>query len=248
MTQDRIGLCGPIPDNGGVAGYTASIVGRVVEKLAGLVIVVACCWWAASVGRSRAADNWLIWGAPLAVFPVSYAGRKALDARPTAAHASRMDIAVHYAVGAALGMGIFPAFRRLLAEPVIQTPWLRQAAGALVVVTGAAAALTVVNLAWRGMGAPFAVKLSSRLATDGMYGWTRNPMGLCSVCWFASMGLERGSVWFLVWLATSVSPGWIFFAKVYEERELELRFGQSYVEYRQRTPMFLPRKPRESAR
>ena len=236
------------PTRAGWRGYTASIVGRAVEKLAGLVIVVACCWWAASVGRSRAADNWLIWGAPLAVFPVSYAGRKALDARPTAAHASRMDIAAHYAVGAALGMGIFPAFRRLLAEPVIQTPWLRQAAGALVVATGAAAALTVVNLAWRGLGAPFAVKLSSRLATDGMYGWARNPMGLCSVCWFVSMGLELGSVWFLVWLATSVSPGWIFFAKVYEERELELRFGQSYVEYRQRTPMFLPRKPRESAR
>ena len=188
----------PSPDEGGVAGYTASIVSRVVEKLAGLVIVVACCWWAASVERSRAADNWLIWGAPLAVFPASYAGRKALDARPTAAHASRMDIAVHYFVGAALGMGIFPAFRRLLAEPVIQTPWLRQAAGALVVVTGAAAALTVVNLAWRGLGAPFAVKLSSRLATDWMYGWTRNPMGLCSACWFASMGLERGSVWFAV--------------------------------------------------
>ena len=236
------------PTRAGWRGYTASIVGRVVEKLVGLVIVVACCWWAASVGRSRAADNWLIWGAPLAVFPVSYAGRKALDARPTAAHASRMDIAVHYAVGAALGMGIFPAFRRLLAEPVIQTPWLRQAAGALVVATGAAAALTVVNLAWCWPGdavrrqalQPTGHRLDVRL--------TRNPMGLCSVCWFASMGLERGSVWFLVWLATSVSPGWIFFAKVYEERELELRFGQSYVEYRHRTPMFLPRKPRESAR
>ena len=105
MTQPRIGLDVPSPDKGGVAGLTASIVGRVVEELVGLVFVVACCWWAASVGRSRAADNWLIWGAPLAVFPVSYAGRKALDARPTAAHASRMDIAVHYAVGAALGTG-----------------------------------------------------------------------------------------------------------------------------------------------
>jgi hypothetical protein len=78
------------------------------------------------------------------VFPVSYAGRKALDTRPTAAHASRMDIAVHCPVGAALGMGIFPAFRRLLAEPVIQNA-VAQAAGALVVATGAAAALTVVN-------------------------------------------------------------------------------------------------------
>jgi hypothetical protein len=50
------------------------------------------------------------------MFPVSYAGRKALDIRPMVAHESRMDIAVHCPVGAALGMGIFPAFRRLLAE------------------------------------------------------------------------------------------------------------------------------------
>jgi hypothetical protein len=48
------------PTRAGRRGYTASIVGRVVEKLAGLVIVVACCWWAASVERSRAADNWLL--------------------------------------------------------------------------------------------------------------------------------------------------------------------------------------------
>ena len=47
----------PSPDEGGLAGYTASIVSRVVEKLAGLVTVVTCCWGAASVERSRAADN-----------------------------------------------------------------------------------------------------------------------------------------------------------------------------------------------
>ena len=56
MTQDRIGLCGPIPDKGGVAGYTASIVGRVVEKLAGLVIVVACRERRAQPGRGQLAD------------------------------------------------------------------------------------------------------------------------------------------------------------------------------------------------
>jgi protein-S-isoprenylcysteine O-methyltransferase Ste14 len=31
---------------------------------------------------------------------------------------------------------------------------------------------------------------------------------------------------------------------VYEERELELRFGASYLEYKSRTPMLFPRKPR----
>ena len=53
-------------------------------------------------------------------------------------------------------------FRRLLPERVIQTPWLRQADGALVAVTRAVAALTVVNVAWRGLGAPFAGKHRER--------------------------------------------------------------------------------------
>jgi len=36
----------------------------------------------------------------------------------------------------------------------------------------------------------------------------------------------------------------LFIVKVYEERELELRFGASYLEYKSKTPMLLPRKPR----
>jgi protein-S-isoprenylcysteine O-methyltransferase Ste14 len=69
-------------------------------------------------------------------------------------------------------------------------------------------------------------------------------MGLGALAWFFSLGLWRQSLWFLVWLAVSVAPGWIFFVKVYEERELEMRFGPGYLEYKARTPMFWPRRPR----
>jgi protein-S-isoprenylcysteine O-methyltransferase Ste14 len=33
------------------------------------------------------------------------------------------------------------------------------------------------------------------------------------------------------------------FLKVYEERELEIRFGEAYREYREKTPMLWPRRP-----
>ncbi len=36
----------------------------------------------------------------------------------------------------------------------------------------------------------------------------------------------------------------LVFVKVYEERELEIRFGASYLEYKSRTPMLFPRRPR----
>jgi protein-S-isoprenylcysteine O-methyltransferase Ste14 len=111
-------------------------------------------------------------------------------------------------------------------------------------VTGFAAFLTVLNLAVRGLGAPFAVKLSSRLATDWTYGWTRNPMLLCSLAWLFSLALWYRSIWLIVWFAVSVAPGWIFFVKRYEERELQIRFGASYEEYKARTPLLWPRRPR----
>jgi protein-S-isoprenylcysteine O-methyltransferase Ste14 len=41
-----------------------------------------------------------------------------------------------------------------------------------------------------------------------------------------------------------VTPALLTFVKVYEERELEIRFGVSYLEYKAKTPMLFPRKPK----
>jgi protein-S-isoprenylcysteine O-methyltransferase Ste14 len=38
------------------------------------------------------------------------------------------------------------------------------------------------------------------------------------------------------------APAYVFFAKVFEERELEIRFGASYLEYKSRTPNVFPGK------
>ena len=118
----------------------------------------------------------------------------------------------------------------------------------LVWLTGFATLLTVVNLALGGLGASFAAKLSSRLATDWMYAWTRNPMLLCTLALLLSVGFRYRSVWFVLWVILIVSPGWIFFVNIYEERELEIRFGAPCVDYRLRTPLLWPRKPRTRPR
>jgi len=215
----------------------------IVVKLAGLALTAAC-WWLAS--RSSGVLNIaLIWGAPLLTFPIALLGRKALDAGPASkTRAEWATIPVHYAIGIALGAGIFPAVGLVQRSPGIAVPVPQPVGLALCWVTGLATFLTVLDLAVRGFGAPFAAKLSSRLATDWMYAWTRNPMGLCTLAWFFSLGLWRQSLWFLVWLAASVAPGWLYFVKVYEERELEMRFGPGYLDYKARTPMMWPRRPR----
>jgi len=207
-------------------------------KLAGLVLTAACCWLA-----SRTTNLALIWGAPILTIPVAALGRHALDAAASKKRAEWADVIVHYAMMMALGAGIFPAVKLVRDAPGLAILFPRALGFALFVITGAITALTVLNLAIRGLGAPFAAKLSSRLATDWMYAWTRNPMLLATLLWFFSMGLWRQSVWFVVWMAVSVAPGWIAFIKIYEERELELRFGPGYLEYKARTPFLWPRRP-----
>jgi protein-S-isoprenylcysteine O-methyltransferase Ste14 len=117
----------------------------------------------------------------------------------------------------------------------------------LVITTGAASLLTVINLALKGLGAPFAIALSRKVAVDWLYAWTRNPMVLAALACLLSLGIWFQSTLFVLWVAVLFAPALLFFVKVYEERELEIRFGASYLEYKSRTPMLFPRKPRAGA-
>jgi protein-S-isoprenylcysteine O-methyltransferase Ste14 len=213
-------------------------------KAGGLALTVACWLWASKGQHSGACDVALVWGAPLLAFPITLWGRRVLDARPEPARVVRLTIPVHYAMMTVLGCGIFSAVRLLGQWPDIRIPLPRLAGLALFVVTGLVTLATVLNLAVRGFGAPMAAKLSSRLAVDWMYAWTRNPMLLATLAWSLSFGLWHQSLWFVVWMLAIVSPGLLYFVRRYEERELHIRFGASYDGYRARTPFLWPRRPR----
>jgi protein-S-isoprenylcysteine O-methyltransferase Ste14 len=179
----------------------------------------------------------------LLVLPIAWLGRRALDARTGAERAARVTVLVHAATMTVLGAAVIQAFRLARQRPGWLLPVPSGVGSALTAVTGVATALTVLNLALRGLGAPFGIVLSRRLATDWMYRWTRNPMLLATLSWFTALGLWLRSGWFVAWVVGSVAPVWLAFVKVYEERELELRFGAPYLEYRSRTPLFWPRRP-----
>lgn len=218
------------------------MLGR-ITKIAGLVLVVVCWVWARDGPRSEMWNILLIWCVPLFQYPITLLGQRSLDVRPATQRAEWSNIFVHYAMMIALGISIFPAIRLVQQQPGA-LPIPQQVGQTLVWLTGIATFLTVLNLALRGLGAPFAAKLSSRLATDWMYAWTRNPMLLCTLALLLSVGLRYRSLWFVLWVILIVSPGWIFFVRIYEERELEIRFGTSYRKYKARTPLLLPRRPR----
>jgi protein-S-isoprenylcysteine O-methyltransferase Ste14 len=110
-------------------------------------------------------------------------------------------------------------------------------------VSGLALALVVFTLLLKGMGLPLAIALTRVVVTDWIYAWTRNPIVLSALAFLVGLGLWLQSGLFLVWVLVVVSPAMLIFLKVYEERELEIRFGDEYTAYKHRTPMLWPRRP-----
>jgi len=186
----------------------------------------------------------IIVGGVILVFPVVWVGRKILDKQPTVSRAVWVTTFVHFALGFPLGVPIILAVTTHQDWSGWALPVPSEIGLALVIITGTAFLLTVVNLALKGCGAPFFIVLTRKLAADWLYAWTRNPMLLAALAFFLSLGIWFQSVLFVLWVLILFAPAVLFFVKVYEERELEIRFGASYLEYKSRTPMLFPRRPR----
>jgi protein-S-isoprenylcysteine O-methyltransferase Ste14 len=215
-----------------------------ISKIALFVFAVFLMWWAVETPLSDVMNLSIILGGVLLVFPVVWLGRKILDRHPTKSGVIWITTFVQFAVGSLLGLGAIRAAttHRDWSDWALPVP--TEIGHLLVIVTGTATLLTVANLALKGFGAPFFIVLSRKLAADWMYAWTRNPMVLALLTFLLSLGIWFQSVLFVLWVMILFAPALLFSVKVYEERELELRFGASYLEYKSRTPMLFPRKPR----
>ncbi len=210
-----------------------------------LLVVIFFIWgWALNASLSNLLNLAIIVGGLLLVFPLIWFGRKILDQHPTTSSVAWITTFVHYALGILFGVPIIRAVMTYQDGAGWVLPVPAEIGFLLVIITGAAFLLTVVNLALKGLGAPFAIALSRKLAVDWLYAWTRNPMVLAVLAFLLSLGIWFQSVLFVLWALILFAPALLFFVKVYEERELEFRFGNSYREYKSKTPMLFPRKPR----
>ena len=213
-------------------------------RIALLVLTLFIWLWALNQPISNTMKLILIAGSVLLVFPTVWLGRMILDRHPTTSRAAWITIFVHYAVVILFGIAIIQAVTTHQDWSGWVLPVPTEIGLLLVIITGAAALFSVINLALKGLGAPFAIALSKKLTVDWMYAWTRNPMVLTTLAFLLSLGIWFQSVLFVLWVLILFAPALLVFVKVYEERELEFRFGASYLEYKSRTPMLFPRKPK----
>jgi protein-S-isoprenylcysteine O-methyltransferase Ste14 len=189
--------------------------------------------------------NALCIGSVVAIFPAVFAARRMLDRNPSVVRTIWITTALHAVLILCFGMALIKALQTYASWRGFRLPVSLAVGEGLVLLTGAAAFVTVANLALRGLGAPFAIALSRRLETRWLYRWTRNPMVLATISWFVSIGVLLQSAGFVAWVLLLVVPAELTFLKVYEERELEIRFGDSYRVYKAKTAFLWPRPPSE---
>jgi protein-S-isoprenylcysteine O-methyltransferase Ste14 len=163
----------------------------------------------------------------------------------TAENASRVSHALFWialVLPGAVGL-IYPgltAYDELFGMPSLPATPLWIAAG-LVLLAGGLALMMASNrfLIKKGRGAA-AFLLTAHLVTDGLYGWTRNPMSLGFYVACLGVGMIAGSLTVTLAVLLIVVPVHVINLKYFEERELELRYGKEYVDYKRRVPFLVP--------
>jgi protein-S-isoprenylcysteine O-methyltransferase Ste14 len=85
-----------------------------------------------------------------------------------------------------------------------------------------------------------AFRLTKRIVAEDIYKRTRNPMSLGFYLLALATGLVPGSTLVTLAVLVGVIPAHIFFLKYFEELELELRFGESYLQYKKSVPFLIP--------
>ena len=113
--------------------------------------------------------------------------------------------------------------------------------GVLLMLGGMAfAQWSIWNQFLQASGTPLPVMPTQKLLVSGPFKYCRNPMALGTFVFYAGISVLVGSLSSLAGVALFAALLILYIKKV-EERELEARFGQEYVDYKARTPFILPR-------
>ena len=102
--------------------------------------------------------------------------------------------------------------------------------------------LAITNKLLRSLGSGTnAFILTKRIVNDDIYKQTRNPMSLGFYLFALAFAFASSSTFVLLAVSMGLIPAHIFFLKYFEELELELRFGESYLEYKKSVPFLIPK-------
>jgi len=208
-----------------------------------MLLSITIVAWTATAAFTPGQSIFIAVAGMLVTIPLVLLGRRLIDREPTVERAQQVTTWMHFAFGIFVASSLVAAVRYVTAgshSTLPVPPWL----GLVIMLAGSVVVLMVMgNLVLKGRGAPFAVALTRLVAVEWFYAWTRNPMVLAGTVGLLGLGLYLRSGLFLLFVALFFVPIVIAFLTLFEERELEIRFGQDYLDYKARTPGFIPRRP-----
>ncbi len=108
-----------------------------------------------------------------------------------------------------------------------------------IVVGGFLAFWTIIAQIRLASGTPFPMLPTQRLIIVGPFKYCRNPMTLGTIMAYSGVAILVGSYSALLAVAVFFLM-LLIYLKLIEEKELEMRFGREYLEYKKNTPFILP--------
>jgi protein-S-isoprenylcysteine O-methyltransferase Ste14 len=112
--------------------------------------------------------------------------------------------------------------------------------GIIAIISGGFLALwTIFAQIKLASGSPFPMIPTKKLIIVGPFKYCRNPMTLGTIIVYSGVVILIGS-YTALFVIVIFSLMLIVYLKLLEEKELEMRFGQEYLEYKKNTPFILP--------
>jgi protein-S-isoprenylcysteine O-methyltransferase Ste14 len=123
--------------------------------------------------------------------------------------------------------------------PALHFPPLNLILGVLLIAIGWPLAIWTIYVQFTlGRGTPVPLMATQKLIVTPPYTFSRNPMAVGAVITYLGVAVWIGSISALLLVLLG---GILLFTyiKVFEEKEMVLRFGQEYLEYKRRTPFLI---------
>jgi len=108
-------------------------------------------------------------------------------------------------------------------------------------VIGSSLALWTVYNFYKARGSPVPLNPPKELVTTGLYSRVRNPMLLGWFILLFGLGILLNSFSLLFIFSPLFVLLNVLYVKTVEEKEMEKKFGQQYLKYKESVPMFIPR-------
>lgn len=128
----------------------------------------------------------------------------------------------------------------LLDLPVFVYQPVNMILGTILIVSGLLFAIWSIQVQFEiGKGTPAPMMPTQKLVDMAPYNCCRNPMAFGTIVFYMGVVVCTGSISSFVLFALLIG-GLLMYIKFIEEKELEERFGEEYLEYKESTPFLIP--------